>query len=83
MMSIEPMVLVATVPGEVAGTVATAGAVAIGALWRRLVFVEDRARADKVEMMSALAEATSVMTEVARELSEWRRSNGNRAPEVA
>ena len=38
--------LIASVPGEVAGAVAGAGAVAIAAMWRRIVVLEGQARED-------------------------------------
>ena len=38
--------LIASVSGEVAGAVAGAGAVAIAAMWRRIVVLEGQARED-------------------------------------
>src|SRR3990167_2145259 len=38
--------LIASVPGEVAGAVAGAGAVAVAAMWRRIVVLEGQARED-------------------------------------
>lgn len=42
MQSVDPVLLVAAVPGELAGTVAVAMGGAVGALWRRLVVERDQ-----------------------------------------
>lgn len=76
------LALVTDVPGDIATGIAT-GAVGLGvgavtALWRRLVKVEDRARADKAEAVKALTEATlsiRAAAETEKERTElWRRT---------
>ena len=42
MQSVEPVVLLTSVPGEVAGSVAVAMGGALGALWQRLVVERDQ-----------------------------------------
>lgn len=42
MQSVEPVVLLTSVPGEVAGSVAVAMGGAVGALWQRLVVERDQ-----------------------------------------
>lgn len=65
---VQPLFLLAEVPGEVAYSVAAGGCLAITALWRRLVFVEDRSRADKLESISAIRDAADALREVLHEL---------------
>lgn len=75
-------VLLTDVPGDIATGIAL-GAMGVGtaiatALWRRLTKVEDRARADKAEMVKALTEAAiagRAAVEAERErIDLWRRT---------
>lgn len=50
--------LLAAVPGEIAGPIAGAAALAIGAMWRRIVVLESQAREDFREGTKAMAEVT-------------------------
>lgn len=68
MMQPLPLFLVSEVPGEIAYSIGGAGGLAIAALWRRLVFVEDRSRADKLESITAIRDATDAMRQVLIEL---------------
>lgn len=42
MQHLDPVWLIASVPGDVAGSVAGAGVIAIGAMWRRLTVERDQ-----------------------------------------
>lgn len=55
---IEPLLLFAAVPGEVAGVVGGAAATGIGALWRALSVERARGDASLRESLNAIRDAT-------------------------
>ena len=72
MMGIEPVFLLADVPAEIAYAIGGAGGVAIGAMWRRLVFLEDRSRSDRIEALNAVHVGTTAIAAFVNEWHLWR-----------
>ena len=62
--------LIASVPGEVAGAVAGAGAVAIGALWARNVVLEKQAREDFREGLNAMHGFTEAVLKLGEKVDD-------------
>ena len=70
MMSFEPLYLLVNVPGEVAGTIAGAGGVAIAAMWRRIVTLEGQAREDFRAGTDAMREQTRAVERLAEKVHD-------------